>query len=160
MFRFFALLIFFLLLALPVYAQQKVHDFFKTPWGASKEHIAKDYGAISDTNGNLVLLIQNKRTIVFTFLFKKDKLVRIEMFFESLASSATGTAEFCDTVAMNMSQLHGQPEVSIKPNIGPILYWANKNTQVQLFCKYENPGYAAMIWEPRKQSKTPKGIEL
>lgn len=161
MLKFLIPLILSLFLAFPASAQLKAHDFFGTPWGSSKERVVKEYGASPNKDGELVARFDREgRTSVFVFSFKNNKLTRVVTMSESLATSREGAARFCDAVASNMSEVHGQPTTLMDPDMGPILEWKNEDTQVQMGCQFDAPGLAIMIWQPLEKQKTPKGITL
>lgn len=161
MLKFLIPLLLVLTFALPAVAELKLHDFFGTPFGSSRETVAKEFQAESYTDGRLIAKHKSgDRLSIFLFVFENNKLISVSTITESLQSTVEGNIAFCDNVAKNMTTEHGKPEVFVDPEIGPVLIWQNTDIEVQMACRLENPGMVVMVWQPIQKLPPIKTLSL
>jgi hypothetical protein len=157
------LLLFCLFFSFPSLAKLTTSGFLGIPWGSSKELVHQIYPDIKpiDTLNNALFLkiIKDSRQHVFVFEFKENKLYRVTSASESLGNTPLDTAKFCDKTAKNLAAITGEPDKIVQDkDLGPVLFWFNEDTLLQLSCKLDNPGAVMFKFEEIKSSKKDKTL--
>lgn len=147
-------------MALPARANFPFHGFFTTPWGTQKQQILDDTKGV-ERDGRVVISLLRESGTKISFFYEFDKsggLQRVVTFARPPGSpDDKGMVEFCSTAGGNFEEKYGTYDL-IEINVlgGPLLIWANEDTEVHMMCDFEHKTFVTMV----QKSSLPRVLAL
>lgn len=147
-------------LALPARANFPFHGFFTTPWGTDKQQILNDTKG-TERDGHVVASVVRDSGVRISFFYEFDKaggLQRVITFARPAGSpDDKAMLEFCSTAGGNFEEKYGTYDLA-EINIlgGPLLIWANEDTEVHMMCDFIHKTFVTMV----QKSSLPRVLVL